>query len=349
MQKVKKQVAEFGLFIEEFSQAENRDWNLFFEQVISMCAKIFPGELRESDEQLGYPGNIESKLWNAPIHDATIIPIAKPSPNHDLRSLTAKISLYSEVSVFVVPAKIDQWYCTYSSGINGLGKPDYESLLQLNEQQLSLVKRGNVIFMPESCSVAEERLFSSWIKEYRASFKQEKTCGNRAGYLTLNPNEYGRVDIADVESFLLFRKILLPFFPGVDPELIHHIRENETEAFTRFQYFIRKKLSELGVATRESRILEILEEIDYELAELNLEAKRLLKLRSMRGVTIAFLVMSLGTLLLTDIATAKEIAGIAGTTSFYNLIIEHLRLQSQTIDMKKSDMYVPFMISQSIK
>lgn len=228
----------------------------------------------------------------------------------DAEQALKKLLLFSNFSVITLPMSLGFRSISYSGG----GFPqdlDQEALLtclKLNNKYASLTKNYQAVFLPENIHEYYESSSDNQTNDFRAPFKQT------ASTLSYVPYNAGSAKTLDV-----FHQINLPYFPDITIDDLIKIKLNETDAFPRFQFFLKKKIKELSAIESPNRITDITDEINYEVHRLNIEAEKLSKLKIMQGVSIGIFAVSLGSLFL-NIPGIKETAGIIGTTTFYNLI-----------------------------
>ncbi len=92
-----------------------------------------------------------------------------------------------------------------------------------------------------------------------------------------------------------------------------------------------------------------MEEITHETQEVIIESKKLLKLKVMQGASLSFCIFSLLALGLPTLPLSKEFACFIGLNSLFHLIKEYVSYQSQVLEMKKSDFYIPFLFQTETK
>jgi hypothetical protein len=109
----------------------------------------------------------------------------------------------------------------------------------------------------------------------------------------------------------------------------------------------KKKKKINGLCSNENQsIKEFIEEINYEISKLNIEAEKLSNLKILRGASFGVFTISLGTLFLTGHPELQEFARLLGSTSLYNIFKEYIDKKSKVIDLKKDTFYIPFVFKE---
>ena len=147
-----------------------------------------------------------------------------------------------------------------------------------------------------------------------------------------------------IENVLVYKKILLPFYPHLPLEILLSIIDRETDAFERFKFFLRKRITAIAEVKKSIDFTELNDEIDYEVSRLSIEAKKVGKLKILQGFNTGFFSISLLALLIPGMNIPPEISGIVGATSFLSLLKDLHEIQSKKLDLRKSDFYIPFLL-----
>jgi hypothetical protein len=143
----------------------------------------------------------------------------------------------------------------------------------------------------------------------------------------------------------LFKHVLLPYFPGADIVRVAKLRDEETDSFIRFSYYLKRRISEIANATSLERIDSMMEEIEHETAGLRIEARKLRNSRLLQGAEVASFTVSLGALI-SGSGTVMGVAGIIGSVTALDFLREWTSRKKAVLDLKKSDFYIPYLLEQ---
>jgi hypothetical protein len=161
-------------------------------------------------------------------------------------------------------------------------------------------------------------------------------------YLPINP---ARGIFRDPKDFFLYKHVLLPYFPDVDLMTLARLHDDETEPFVRFTHFLKRRVGALSEASSTSGVQSIVDEIEYEVAALTIEAKKLSANRILDGVHMSSFAISLGAMLSpVSPGVAGAIAGVVGSVTVLDLAKEWRARKEKELDLKKSDFYVPYLL-----
>ena len=266
---------------------------------------------------------------------AVLVPVERNISLPTINSLLNQSVLYSRRSVIVLPVdlKISHKGRTFRFNVD----PSIASLLiRLNHNYRELIDAGLGIFLPRSISSSAQDEISAIYLNATAPLRQNDSLS----YLPMN--RATNPDILD-RQLTVFKTFLLPCFPDCDFDTMAKIAKNETDAFARFTFWITKKVSELQHVTSEDGFNQILLEIDAGVAELQIAAQRLHKMRLLDGARIATFAVSIGGVIQGVNSTMAHVATIAGTATLMDLIRQFSDRHTAKIDLEKSSFYIPYL------
>lgn len=310
------------------------------EQLYENHYSISVGEMLGSDK----PPTEEYSVPPSSIN-RTIIPWTSPTISSSAATdVLRKVLLYSDLTVFVVPQDLYIWGLSYSWYGHWRdvekNKAALHHLVSLNRKFQPLVNDGRVIFLPQSIKKDYETTsgYDSTLRE--APYHQNMSNLN---YLPLN------ITLPNIEDLVLYQTIVLPYFEGISMTDMLKIKQNETEAFHRFQHILQKKLFEVESTTKSQAIKEIFEEVNYEVQGLLIECQKISKLRVMQRANLGFFGVSLLALLFSNLDVVKEVASVIGSVSLLDAVKEWTSYKTATIDIKKNDFYIALLLQQKAK
>ncbi len=243
-----------------------------FEAIQHCCSELFLHEREVYDSYLE-PGRVPPVVHakhKPPLSVSTLIPMNWGQNNYHLTDeIIRKLSLYSELIVFTIPTAL----CSDSShGSINKRRANITSLMSLNLRYYNSLKEGRVIFLPQRLDIDCECSMDYVIDRYLAPYYQEELL---EGYFLLNSANQSTCNLDILETLCLYKELLIPYFPGISLEDLLKIKRNESEAFSRFQYFLRRKLSQIKGIERQQAFSELFEEIEYEVLQLKIECENL--------------------------------------------------------------------------
>ena len=204
-------------------------------------------------------------------------------------------------------------------------------------KQGDFVSAGRSVVLPSSISYLFDSGWESQLDEHVAPLFLRYE-----GQLQALPMLGGGFD-ADA-SPLIYKQILLPYFPSIELKDLTKIASQESEAFTIFSVFIRQKLADIVEADSDVRLEELFAEIDEEVARLHLEAKKLSRLRVLRDSEVAVFAVSLVVLIATGAEMAPNLTGILGPISLLDILRNHIDIQRGRRDLRKGEFYLPLVL-----
>jgi hypothetical protein len=216
-------------------------------------------------------------------------------------------------------------------------------VLTYNKQFEPLVASGKCAFVPRSHQYSAESTSDYSITKYLAPIHQAAT---HIGALPFNRTALSQAHSGGSQPERLIAELTLPSFQGLDLRELARLAENETEAFIKFNHFLSARLEMATQAQTPQILREILAEITYEVANLQVEAKKIAKLRSLQAAQLVLFTLSLSISLSTDMDVLKGIAGVMGSVSFLEVLKAYFGYQQEQLSLRKSDFYLPFLFGK---
>jgi hypothetical protein len=113
-------------------------------------------------------------------------------------------------------------------------------------------------------------------------------------------------------------------------------------AFTRFNYFLRTRLDQIGRADSGRELSDLVDEIEDGVAQLRIEAEKLAKGR-LRAAKISFFGLALASTATNDNSALHVAAGVLGSATLYDLLKDYAERHRSEADLKKSPHYIPYL------
>jgi len=312
-------------------------------QIRDICAELYDlNRIEGNGELLDPTTNVESK--HPSIIDASIVPLSK-TDDDQLDDYIKWLTLYSELSIFVMPFSVECLDITYSSSYgNNLEKSrsDLQTLIKYSKKYKHLLDAEMGVFLPLQNSYTITSWSDHSTELYSAPLIQEP---DKFIYTPVNSKKNIFMGTS-FQDFIIYKEIILPYFKTGDLDDLIKVAKNETESFVKFNHYLSKRLADISRVDSPRKLQEILQEIDYEVVNLKLEFKRLSKLKVLQGIEMAFFSISLSALILINTELVKQIAGISGSVSLLEIFREHLSASEQVASAKKSDFYLPYLLTK---
>ncbi len=329
-------------------QALRKKGELFREveyNLYSICVDLYDWEHEGGRGDPCYSIERDSRTQQLSRINAAIVPLERDT-NDDLDDFVKFSTLYSDLSIFVLPITIQTTDISYSEQFNSERDtwPDMETLIEYNKRYRDLIRARKGIFLPQE----EKRTFITMsdfsISKYVAPFNQRP---DKYVFTPLNSKKHVFTGTS-YQEFLQYKEIVLPYF-RTDIDSLIKIAQNETESFRKFNHYLSQRLIDISKTGSVEELQSILSDIDYEIANVEIESKKLSKLKVLQGVEVGFLAVSLSIFALADVGLAKQIAGITGSVNLLELVREMVSHQREKIDIKKSDFYLPHLLKKAGK
>ncbi|MFC6084253.1 hypothetical protein [Sphaerisporangium aureirubrum] len=200
-------------------------------------------------------------------------------------------------------------------------------------------RAGRAVFLPREFIVHDETAMRSEASRHFAPYAPSVQDA-----VFVPANQAARLP-GGLEPLTLSR-LMLPYFEGATPETLIKLRESESEAFSRFAYWMRAKLKEFDGAPSEAAIRDIVAELDYGVAELAVEARKLSRGRLLNGVHVGFFSISIAVVAMNPDPLTQQIAGMVGSVTLLDLVREIVASRDARDDLRKSEFFVPYLIKR---
>lgn len=328
--------------LERFSSGDDDGWAA--DRLHSLCAALFG--LSSEPIPLEENANIPVPDVHSPVLDvASLIPIPDPEDVSLVTTLLERTTLYSGLTVMVLPFSLKTAYLSHVSpdSILVYDEAAAEAVLHANLLHADLVAGGKCLFVPRESHHAWHSEASTLRRDVSAPLLQP-TDG-----LTFSPaNLAGR----DVERRLgdtlhVYKQIVLPYFPGADVDLLGRIAVEETDGFRAFNRWLTRRLAHLATAITPSDLAEILDSIDEQVDLLAKEARKISMMKTLRDIDVGFFTVSLALLSQVPEGSRGLIAGLLGTASFADLVRQTTKRHYAEQELRKSTFYVPWILKES--
>lgn len=277
-----------------------------------------------------------------PVGDATLLPF---EGSDDIVSLARKCVLYSGTTILLHHSSIiDREVETIPNGTVHLPEhaPGLAEILSLNHSLADLVAPGRCVVLPEKL-IHDHTVWASGEGTKRSFAARRVVPANADTYLPITRNPVW----PDTKDYFTYKNLILPYFPEASLQDIARIASEESDAFTRFNAFLRRKLKEVAAAESRYTVEDVIEEIESEVAAIRVEVSRIQTSKSLRNITVAALPISLGVATTLTGTAASTVAGIVGSANLLAVLREYVSVRKERANLKKSEFYVPYLISSS--
>jgi Trypsin len=305
--------------------------------IYSLCKELYDETYEVGDGEWGYARNVTRETTLAPIVNSSLIPI-DDSGSGDLWDYVSWSSLYSAMTVFVLPVAINSFDISYSGKMGS--RTSYtviERLLFLLKTHEDAVRAGRVVFLPRATKYTTTSTRDYSTRIYEAPFRQP---AGELRFLPLNLVKalQGRDFYSDLGT--IYTILSIPVFQKVRASEIIKIAESETDAFLKFNHFLNRKLRAVGAASTKQRLRECIEEIQYEVANLNIQAERIAKLKAFSDARKTTININIGSVR-SDVS--RDLAGAIASPEFADLIAS-ASVSQGNFELKKNDLYFAFLL-----
>jgi hypothetical protein len=275
----------------------------------------------------------------APLADVTLVCAQGGDFASRYGEVLTKATLYSNLVAVVTP------YSVYETPLSS-GSKDLEEVAGLNKRFGRLVREGNCVFLPQVLSPdLEDGEIGSDDRPGWISDKQyiPPLLDAFDRWLPLNAAE----SVARSSDYFVFKHIFLPYFEGLDLNTVGKISSQETDAFTRFNHYLRSKLKQLLEAEDQQTIDDIFDDIENEVARISLEARKLKKSPFMRSAEIASFSITLAGSTLASQPVVQGVAAALGSVTLLEMLKERRRLHDARLDLAQEPFYFPYLLRQA--
>lgn len=283
-----------------------------------------------------------------PIPSSVASPMIIPVPsNAELRFMTdilKRTTLYSTLTVLVHPGSVRYRLRATPDGYyfwRGQQSSLFDTL-QWNSRYPDLVKSGRGVFLPQEYILEVYDWRDGTENIYDAPLIQTPDC---IRYTPANVSIGQRTRNA-YSDMMLYKTVVLPYFPHATLDTVTNIAVNETDSFVRFTHYLSKRLTSMADASDPETIADIMDEIDYSVAGLRIEAEKLTHSRALQQVQVGFFALGLAIALTVPNAPIKTIAGVAGSVNLLGIIKEYIDSRRAKLALKQSDFYIPYLLSK---
>jgi hypothetical protein len=346
---VRRRAEALAILGADYEALSEEDASQLFRAILLLCKLLYDeaSEYRPNRwESWGLTYDYESEhrptISMARDVDATLVTIANEntvkSQVGDYAATLKKMTCYSPMTVLSLPGSID--FNFFMSG-----KQFEESVLPIiiqNNRYRELVRRGICVFLPRKFLIKEDDPEGN-VGHFETVYVSPLLDNGTDNWLRLN----GRVgDGAGLSDIFLYKNVLLPYFPAASLPVIARLRADETEAFARFNHFLRRKVAELASVESRTVVDDIFAEIDYGVAELMIEAKKVAKSRVSSGGVVGAFSIGLAVAATSPSPTTQAIAAALGSSSAVEVLRSYVDRKGKSLDIRKSDFYIPYLLSQ---
>jgi hypothetical protein len=178
-----------------------------FELVQALCDKLYPGT--DSTAVSWQDWKHLPRASEAQLDGCSLMPLGSPIQIRAASRLLMNTILYSEVTIVVVNARLEDQYISYSGG-GTKNWPEFWKIFDLLASYREILARGRCIFLPATSG----KLYGSVSEETRHERRAPWTQESDSIFLTpINPARLvrERSALADV---LVYEKLVLPCFPS---------------------------------------------------------------------------------------------------------------------------------------
>ena len=312
-----------------------------------------PGEpLATSQSGFAFPLSYPTDETRPRLPGASIVPMVLPTDLAFVRTVLKTSVLYSPFSALVVPGNVhvDEFDGQADvSETEGLGH-----VVALNREFGQLVRRGSCAFLPARSRWLERDfsyLDSPSMAVHEFDSRVEAPMLQLPQQLAFNPlNPASRRSPLSVgDALLVYKQIVLPYFPGADPDLIARIAADETEAFHRFSRWLGRAAARMSAVGNAAELAHVLDELDHEVAQVDKEARRVGALKVLRNVDLAAFTVSLAVAIEVPEASGGLVAGLIGSASFLDLVRRTVEQSAALGNLRRSTFYLPWRIEQATR
>lgn len=316
--------------------------------VEEFCRRLYPGSLAWGSPSAGWPFSladafeVRSTLASVPA-GATITPLSVDTL-HASAALLQRTTLYSDMSVVVLPVDVESMYLSYSLSDTLRRGPEYDAVVTANLRYPELVRKGRCLFLPRSYTHKEESMSEWSMGEFTAPVLQTSdqltfTPANAA------PTRLGRSPFVDMA---VFERLVLPYFPQASLLDVVSIAEHETDQFVRFGHYLNRKLRDIGQAATEERLEDLMDEIRDSVTDLERKAQKIRKSTALCNFQIGYFGVAIG-LLFGPVEIAHVVAAITGAVNLTQIAVNSINIQRDRLDLESTDLYVPYLLDNPNK
>ena len=158
---------------------------------------------------------------------------------------------------------------------------------------------------------------------------------------TLNAHIFGTLQCKHDELSVV--NIWLPQLSNVPFDVLLKIRADEYSSFKRFQFVLRRLITDTENVSSERKLTELFKYVDYEVRRFDSKMNQLKKTRALRSYQAAVGVSIMGLCLVTPTEIGKMIMSFIGGYELREFMGALFHYHEKVNDMKASDFYVPWL------
>lgn len=138
----------------------------------------------------------------------------------------------------------------------------------------------------------------------------------------------------------------LPDIRNIPFNVFLKIREDEQDAFARFQYALKTLLKETNRVDSAEKLKEVFERVDYEVRAFQAQMEKVRKSRALKSyeMLLGISVVGIGLGLHTEIV--QIIASLLGSYSVKDFLENLLQEKDKLNDLRCSDFYIPYRLNE---
>jgi hypothetical protein len=335
-----------GVLVSDGTRASRDDIETFMSLLCSATAKVYGDTRRSGHGLMGFSDDVYHPLFNSSApprseyvttaSDAALVPVRDAADEAFYAGLVGRLVMYAQPLALVLPEQIN-WVATSYSGMGYSSDPAQAMrIARLVHQYRDVVREGRLAVLPTSFDRIFESVSDSDHWFARAPLLQRADAAQ--------PLPLVSADWSADQSLFVYEQVVLPFFPGASVATLAAIAREETEAFTLFAGFLRRRMRELAESP-EAGLAELRAELDEEVARLRIEARKLAQLRVLRGAEIGLFTVSLAAAIATDLGALQTTAGVLGSVTLLELLKQHATVRREALDLRASEFYVPMILA----
>jgi hypothetical protein len=272
----------------------------------------------------------------------SIVPISGQTDTAFVTRILEKSTLYSGFTAFILPERLHTAYLTYSANymVRVEDRSSAHRLLMANFLNADLLQQGYCAFFPREALHQEESV--SHYDEAKIEPLHQQGTTLRHQPLNLRPL---RPDRRLGDALIVYKRIVLPFFPGLGLQTLTQIAEAEEDAFRRFNIRLSRAFRRLQTVDDWRAIEEVHDEIDEGVENVRRMGRRLAAMRTLRDVELGSFAVNLAFATQIPVAKGGMIAGIVGSATLLDLLRAHVDRRATVKEIKRDDFFVPWLMS----
>jgi hypothetical protein len=158
-------------------------------------------------------------------------------------------------------------------------------------------------------------------------------------------HEQLRAQLCEDSTEIGLSLLYLPHMQNVPTDLLIKIRQDEGDAFLRFQHGLAAFLQKSQAANSEAALLDCMREVDYNIRLLDVRFRNLRKMRALRTRNIAIQLCSLALVQLAPAPIAADLTKLLGSLTAFSVLEYFAGFREKADQLKESDFYFPWRIA----